>query len=305
MIISALLNAVASVLQRRGAKAEPESAEFSMRMFFDLVRRPTWILGIASMVTAFLLHGISISLSRIAFVQPLLVAELPFALILASFTFRMRIPRKEWLAIGLATGGLAAFVGCLAPTGGDPYKVPTTVWALGIAVTAAVVGILVLLGYRGRAEHRAALLGIATGTTFGLNSSLIAGVGASISHGGSLFLTWQTYGVAVVGPASFFLLQNALSAGNLVASQPGFTLTNPLVSVAWGLFIFGEQPRSGAFLIGVVVGAALITAGTILLSRSGLLDPNVAGGEERSPDQQGEGGREPPQTTRGPHEQPQ
>ncbi|MGH3097044.1 MAG: DMT family transporter [Streptosporangiales bacterium] len=295
MIIAALLNATASVLQRRSAKAEPDSAAFSLHMFVDLARRPGWFLGIAAMISGFMLHAISISLSRIAFVQPLLVVELPFALVLASLTFRMRIPRKEWLAIGLQSAGLAAFVGCLAPTGGRPDKVPLTMWALAIGVTVAIVGVLVLLGYRGRNEHRAALLGVATGAAFGLNSSLIAGVGASVSHGASLFTTWQTYGVAVVGPASFFLLQNALSAGNLVASQPGFTLTNPLVSVAWGLVIFGEQPRTGAFLIGVFAGAALITAGTIVLSSSSLLDPNTTGGEDQSPDQPDRG--EPPQQT--------
>jgi uncharacterized protein (DUF2062 family) len=105
-----------------------------------------------------------------------------------------------------------------------------------------------------------------------LNSSLIAGVGAAVSHGSNLFTTWQTYAVAIVGPAGFFLLQNALQAGNLVASQPGFTLTNPLVSVAWGLAVFSEHGRTGPFLIGTVVGAGLIAVGTILLARSPLLD---------------------------------
>jgi len=71
------------------------------------------------------------------------------------------------------------------------------------------------------------------GATFGLNSSLISAIGASVSHGNNLFLTWQTYGVVVVGPAFYFLLQDALEAGNLVASQPGLTLTNPLVAVVF------------------------------------------------------------------------
>lgn len=303
MVISALLNASASVLQRRSAKAEPESAAFSLRMFVDLMRRPGWILGIAAMISGFLLHGISISLSRIALVQPLLVAELPFTLILASWVFRLRIPRGEWLAICLQSAGLGAFVGCLAPTGGRPDQVPITMWALAIGATVAGVAVLVLLGYRGRHEHRAALLGVATGGAFGLNSSLIAGVGAVVSHGGNLFLTWQTYGVAVVGPVSFFLLQNALSAGNLVASQPGFTLTNPLVSVAWGLAVFGEQARSGVFLVGTLIGAVLIVAGTIVLSRSHLLDPSAAGREDQTGDQSGRD-EQPPQAHQEAHHEP-
>lgn len=276
MIVAASLNATASVLQRRATKDEPESAGFSLGLFTDLLRRPVWLLGILSMITGFVLHGVSISLSRISLVQPLLVVELPFTLLLGSWYFGARIPRYEWAAIGMQSFGLAAFVGCLHPTGGDPAGIGGGSWAAGVALTVVGIAVLVGLGYRGRREHRAAMLGVATGAAFGLNSSLIAGVGASVSQGGGVFTTWQTYGIVVLGPLSFFLLQNALQAGNLVASQPGFTLVNPLVSVFWGLLVFGEQGRGGLFLLGTVAGVVLIAAGTIMLSRSRLLDPTAS-----------------------------
>jgi len=282
MIVAAGLNALASVLQRRAARDEPQSRSFSLRMFLDLVRRPAWVLGILSMLTGFLLHAVSISVSRIALVQPLLVVELPFTLLLASWMFTLHLGRRDWTAVVLQTVGLGAFVGCLSPTGGDPGAVPVSTWAWGIGLTVGGVLVLVLLGYRARHEHRAAFLGVATGAAFGLNSSLIAGVGAAVGHGGSLFTTWQTYAVAVVGPASFFLLQNALEGGSLVASQPGFTLTNPAVSVAWGLAVFNEQGRTGWFLIGAVAGALLVGAGTVLLARSPLLDPDASTEDEGS-----------------------
>ena len=274
MIVAAALQASASVLQRTAARDEPESLSFSLTMFLDLIRRPAWLFGILAMLSGFVLHGVSISLSQIALVQPLLVAELPFTLVLASLVFHLRIAVRDWAAISMQTIGLAAFVTCLAPTGGDPAAVSAAGWAIAIGATVAGVLLLVVLGYRGRREHRAALLGIATGATFGLNSSLIAGIGAAVGHGDGLFTTWQTYAVAVVGPVSFYLLQNALKAGNLVASQPGFTLTNPLVSVAWGLAVFGERGHTGIFLTGTIIGAILIVAGSILLAKSSLLDPD-------------------------------
>jgi drug/metabolite transporter (DMT)-like permease len=275
MIVAAFLQASASVLQRRSARTEPDSAEFSLRLIADLARRPGWLLGIAAMISGFLLHAASISLSRIALVQPILVAELPFTLVLAAWTFRLPLSGRDWLAVGMATAGLAAFLGCLAPTGGDPGQVAGSTWALGAAITVVAVGALVLLGYRARREHGAALLGIATGAAFGLNSALIAGAGASVKHGHHLLASWQTYAIAALAPAAFFLLQNALEKGNLVATQPGLTLTNPLVSVAWGLVVFGEHGRGGPFLLGTAAGAALIAAGTITLSRSRLLDPDA------------------------------
>ncbi|MBK0869585.1 DMT family transporter [Saccharopolyspora sp. HNM0986] len=275
MVVAAFLNAAASVLQRRAAKEEPESAGFSWQMMWDLARRPVWFLGICTMIFGFLLHAVSISVSRISLVQPLLVTELPFTLLLASWVFRAPLPRAVLWAILLQSAGLALFVGTLSPTGGNPSAVSAGTWALGIAITAAIIAALVVGGYRSRLEHRAAMLGVATGVTFGLNSSLIAGVGAAVERGAPLLTTWQTYGVAVLAPISFFLLQNSLQAGNLAASQPGFTLMNPLTSVVWGLVVFGEQSRQGVFLIGVVAGAVLIAIGTVLLARSPLLDPEA------------------------------
>ena len=276
MVLAAACNATASVLQRRASRKEPESAEFSLGMFTDLLRRPVWLLGIFFMLSGFIVHAVSISVSRIALVQPILIAELPFTLVLASWVFRLRMPARDWLAILLASAGLAAFIGCLAPAGGAPAGAPPATWAIAIAATVAGIAALVVAGYRGKHEHRAALLGIATGAAFGLNSSLIAGVGAAVSQGGNLFTTWQTYAIVVVGPAGFFLLQNALAAGNLVASQPALTLTNPLVAVVWGLAVFGEHGREGVWLVGTVIGAFCIGIGTVILARSDLLHPHTA-----------------------------
>jgi hypothetical protein len=39
--------------------------------------------------------------------------------------------------------------------------------------------------------------------------------------------------------------------------------------------VFDEHGRGGPFLVGTVAGVALIATGTIMLSRSRLLDPDV------------------------------
>jgi drug/metabolite transporter (DMT)-like permease len=43
---------------------------------------------------------------------------------------------------------------------------------------------------------------------------------------------------------------------------------NPLVGVLWGIFVFGERPRGGAWIVGELGGAAVIVAATLLLVRS-------------------------------------
>ena len=68
-----------------------------------------------------------------------------------------------------------------------------------------------------------------------------------------------------------FLVQSAMNAGRLVAAQPGLTLTNPLVSILWGVFIFREQVRTGWFLALTVTGGLVIAGAVLVLARSPLL----------------------------------
>jgi hypothetical protein len=74
--------------------------------------------------------------------------------------------------------------------------------------------------------------------------------------------------VLVLGPAGFVLLQNALRAGRLVASQPGMTLANPLVAVGWGVTAFGERVNTAGWLVLAGFGAGLMVTSTITLARS-------------------------------------
>jgi drug/metabolite transporter (DMT)-like permease len=183
------------------------------------------------------------------------------------FVLQRRYSRHVWTAIVGLAASLALFLFALAPDGGDPGGVRLVAGAINIGVAA----VFVVLGRRRRGPRpRAALLGIGTGATFGLVSALVSAAGAAYGHGGiGLLLTsWQTYAVVVVGPTSFLLLQSALRAGPLVASQPGFTLVNPLASVFWGVVVFGETIRGGGWFAVALVAAAAVVVSTLLLVRA-------------------------------------
>jgi hypothetical protein len=73
----------------------------------------------------------------------------------------------------------------------------------------------------------------------------------------------------VAGVGALFLLQNALQAGSLVAVQPPLTMGDALISASYGVTIYGEQVRTGGWLLVVEVAAVIaITIGCIQLSRS-------------------------------------
>jgi drug/metabolite transporter (DMT)-like permease len=282
-VLAAAFNAVGAVLQRAVGRDEPDRHAFSIELLVNLLRSPRWVAGVAAIVLGFVAQAAALTLGEIAEVQPLLVAELPFALLLGSVAFRMRPRRGEWVSIAALSCGIAGFVFCLGPHGGDPLGAPLTVWLLALAASALVVGVAVMLGRARRRHRRAALLGIATGILFGVNAALTSAIGAAFRDGPlGVFSTWQTYLLIVLGPAAFYLLQNALQAGSLIASQPGFTLTNPVVSVGWGLAVFDEHVRGGWWAFGSVLSAVLIAVGTVSLARSPLFS-----GQRREPEPTG------------------
>ncbi|OEJ62223.1 hypothetical protein BGM19_33570 [Streptomyces agglomeratus] len=70
-----------------------------------------------------------------------------------------------------------------------------------------------------------------------------------------------------VGAGALFLLEHAMQAGPLVASQPALTLGDAGVSLALGIVLYEEHVRSGWWLLPEVLGVALVAAGVLMLSR--------------------------------------
>src|SRR5699024_6223253 len=146
-------------------------------------------------------------------------------------TFGRPTKRSEWLGIVAISIGLAGLLYSLRPTEGGVFHVSAGTWAAGIGASAAAMVILIVLAKRANVGSmaRPALLAIATGTGFGVNSALIKAMMASLENDGwiGLFTSWPVYGVMACGLISFFLLQTALGSGPLIAAQPGLTGSEP------------------------------------------------------------------------------
>jgi drug/metabolite transporter (DMT)-like permease len=304
-VLAACANATSSVLQRKANRRAPQRDNLSLKLLWHLAHEPVWFGGILAVIAGFLLQATALGNGQLSVVEPILVLELPATLILASRVFGTRMHRREWGAAALMTTGLAGMLYCLSPSAGRGQSVRWYAWVAGIGINLAIVAALVAWGRRGPAgrgrtdgQHRpssilqAAVLAVATGATFGLTAALMKGMTRAFAQGITvLFTSWPLYAMIVTGVLGMFLLQSAMNAGPLIAAQPGLTLTDPIVSILWGVLIFGERVRGGWFIAPAVVGGLVMAIAVVVMARSPLLAdasgpqgaPELAGPRARGP----------------------
>jgi drug/metabolite transporter (DMT)-like permease len=304
-VAASFCTATASICQRQGARSVETTSGFDLRLIFRLARRPIWLLGIASMIGGFLFQLTALRYGALTLVQPILALELllVFGYMAIAGRRQVRIKPRDWVAAAAMSAGIAMFLRLASPSGGRLHA-PAGSWLLAGLITLGAVLVAVAvatsIGRRSAAAgpggqpgaaglggqpmtaarsggqpaasstRRAALLGVATGMAWGFVAAVIKELSSHIGGGlGAVFSTWSLYLLLVVGAATMLLASHALAAGPLAASQPGFTVLDPLSAGLLGVFLFAEHIQTAPWdLAGEVLGLALVIAGALGLSRS-------------------------------------
>ena len=277
-VLTALSNGAASVLQRRAARTVPDSEAMRLSLIGHLVRQRLWLAGIGLVIVAAVCQAVALATGPIAVVQPIFVIELPATLLMAAFVMRVRLPRRVRYGVAAVTLGLALGMASAAPGGGST-SVHGVAWIPALILTGLFEAVLIGAALGSRGNPRGALLGLAAACGYALTAALMKDAMARLEGGGgaaALLTSWQLYATAAAGVGSLFLLQNALQAGTLVAVQPMLTLGDALISVVYGVTLFGEELRTGWWLLPELVALVLITAGCVELARSPLAAGNAA-----------------------------
>ncbi|MBZ4323725.1 DMT family transporter, partial [Streptomyces huiliensis] len=153
-LLAAVGNALGTVLQRIAARTVPEGDAFSVRLVRHLVRNPAWLGGIAVIVGAAACQALALTLGSLSLVQPILVTELPFTLLIACAFARRRMPAAGWAASLMVAAGLGLGLAAAAP-GGGADQAPGARWAVTLAATGTAVALctaVALTRPRGRAR---------------------------------------------------------------------------------------------------------------------------------------------------------
>jgi drug/metabolite transporter (DMT)-like permease len=267
-LLTALFNGLASVLQRIAAATAPPERALHLSLFGYLIRRKVWLAGIGLVILAAVCQATALATGPVALVQPIFIIELPFTLMVASRVNRRPLPRRTWYAVGLVTVSLGLGLWAASPSGGSAHA-STRVWVTTLIVTAAFEAVVITVGVRARGNVRAAALGLAAACGYALTATLLKSAVAALDQSvAAFFSTWQLYATAAAGVGALFLLQNGLQAGALVYVQPPLTLGDALISVSYGVTVYGETLRTGGWLAVQIVAVLAIAVGCIELSRS-------------------------------------
>ncbi|MFF9276907.1 DMT family transporter [Streptomyces griseosporeus] len=266
-VLGAASNAVGTAFQRKAASTVDRGG--GLALLRALVRRPAWLIGIAGVTGAAVFQALALVNGPMALVQPVFILELPFALLIAVPLLHRRLPAAGWRAIATVVAGLALLLGAASPSG-TRRQAAMEQWIPVLAVTLGAMGAAVVAARASSSPLlRAAVLGAGAAVGNALTAALMKPATGRLADGGlpAFLTTWQTYGFALTGVAALLLLENALQAGPLVASQPALTIGDAAVSLLLGVVLFDEHVRTGWWLLPEAAGALMIVRGVFRLTR--------------------------------------
>jgi hypothetical protein len=284
-LLTAASNACAAVLQRKAAAQVPTERSLHVSLIADLIHRRVWLAGIGMVIVAAVAQAAALATGPIALVQPIFIIELPVTLVLAALANHNRaaLKRLPWAAIGLTTAALGGGLAIAQPSGASA-EASAQSWVIALVVTAIFEAALISAAAGSRGEPRAALLGLAAACGYALTAALMKNAVSDLDTSTvQAFTSWHIYGVAVAGVGSLFLLQNALQAGSLVASQPMLTVGDALISIAYGVTLYNEELRDGWWLVPEIAAVALIIGGCVQIAKSPLASETTGPVTETAP----------------------
>jgi len=270
---AALCNALATIFERIGVETAPEDSSMRWKLMAHVLRRPTWWLGLLSMLGAFGFQVAALDQGGLTLVQPLLVTELIFLALVLRFWFGRPLGWREAFGVVLTVAGLATFL-AISNQGGGSLVPDQLGWLLMVIATVGAAMLCVSLARVGSRPWRSAWYGAAAAIAFAVSAAFMKASTVLVHRGGlaMLFTHFEPYGIAAAGLAGLFLAQNAFFAGPITASQASLVIVDPLASIIIGVGLFGDNLRGGIGALALdAVALAFMSLGLVVLCHSPLI----------------------------------
>jgi drug/metabolite transporter (DMT)-like permease len=298
-LASALVLGISAVADQRSTKRVKKRKGLSPAIFVDLARQSLWLIAIVANLVGFALQVVALSLGSLALVQPLLVFDLVFAVLISwLLDIRARVPRYGgkrstllmFTGVAATTGGVAAFLAIGQPSAGTTNVRISVLVPLVIGLGVVVGG---CLGVAARKPNlRPLAMALACGVTYGVSAFAVKLVTSEFSGGAAkVFTNWPIYVLAVAGPLGYLFNQYALQQGKSLAPvQSIITSADPIISIALSILWLNVVLRdSPAAIFGEVASLMLMVAGIALTAHN---SPHVAHAEQAPAPSRNAGGGE-------------
>jgi drug/metabolite transporter (DMT)-like permease len=270
MIVTALAAAVlygaGAAAEQRQAAAAPESSAGRPRLLLLLARQPLWLLGIAAQIGGFAAHAVALRSGPLATVQMLVAAELVVAVVIVRIWSGRPLSRASWAAALTVVAAIAAFLALTSSGHAHAAARPAYGVAAGLGTVVAGAGALAAAaaGLRAAGRRRAVLLAVAAGLADACSAVVTMAFSHVASHGpAAIFTSWTVYALVVCGAGNVLLTQTAYQTGRPMVTLPIIAAVTPVASVAIGIGLLGETPRTGV-AGGVAAGLAVLVTSLAL-----------------------------------------
>jgi drug/metabolite transporter (DMT)-like permease len=268
-LAAALANAV-HLMTQHAASLDVSGSHRGRKLVAQLLRHPLWLFGWAAAAAGFVFQALALHSGQLSIVQPLLVTELVFALLLRRFWVRQHIAKMAWTAALITCAALAVFLTVARPHGGH-LQPDFADWATALAVFGGAVVLLAALARGGTPVRRAALYATAASITWALMAAFIKATTDLLAASGPVATLehWPLYALVASGVVGSVLQQAALQVGPLSVSQPLIVVVDPAVAIVLSVWIFDER-----FTVGLVrriiaaVAFCVMALGVTVLSRT-------------------------------------
>jgi drug/metabolite transporter (DMT)-like permease len=268
-LAAAFSNAVNLITQHKASVGGPQR-EKGWRLALYLPRQPLWLLGAAAAVGSYAFQALALHNGPMSVVQPLLITELVFVLVLRRVWIHQDVARAAWAAVLVVCVALGVFLAAAEPTGGNPAPAPADWLSAGLVFGAAIAA-LAVLGTRGPPARRAAVFAVAAALTWALEATFLKTATDTLAASGigGMLTDWPIYAFIAATITGTLLQQAALHVGPLSVSQPFLVITDPFASIILSVWLFDERfTDSPAKITVAVLAFAVMAVGVTMLTRT-------------------------------------
>lgn len=259
----------------RPSEAAQHGLPGAVALTLRLVRRPTWLIGWLVNIAGFLVQAIALKLGSVAAVQPVMTAQLLFAMPLASWESRRWPSPLDWLSGIAICGGVAIL---LVVDSATPLQGHADRGRVVFAATAALIALSALLWaatLRKTPALSAVLVAAAAGLAYAMSAVFMKLTAESLVDRGvaATARDWVGYALAVSTLLGLVLGQAAFAGGPLPWAIAAMNIVNPAASFAAGVLAFdSEIPTAPSSLAALTGTGALLALGVVGLARSSSRD---------------------------------